>query len=297
MIIDVHTHLWPPDQTPKEMISYFKKREFGTEISNILSGEGLLSYMKKANIERSIVAPLAFHADADNKELKQYNLYVKEEVKKANEKLIGLCMINPYEGEESIELLRKYIEDWDFQGLKLHPSIQEFYPNNEEIFPIYETMQEYKLPILFHSGSIGIKPFKNKFSRPYLLDDVACEFSELPIILGHSGRIWYEETAMLLRKHENIYADISTNIGRLESNISAPMEWMLSKIKIWSGNLDKVFFGSDYPFYFQEKTLDVLNKAKKGSNLSSHYDDLITKKDIKKITTKNYYEFCKKYDL
>jgi predicted TIM-barrel fold metal-dependent hydrolase len=223
------------------------------------------------------------------------NRYISAEVKKTKGKLLSLCTIDPFGEEESVNMLKKSIEELGFRGLKLHPVIQQFYPNNRRLYPIYETMQNYRMPILFHSGGIGIVPFKDSLGRPSLIDDVACDFPELPIIIGHGGRIWYDETAMLLRKHTHVYADISTNIGRFALYKSAPLEWMLYKVKVWAGGLEKVLFGSDYPFYFQKETLESLEMAR--DCLNKNFENFITDDDMKGIIDENPKKFCERYRL
>ncbi|MDD5658537.1 MAG: amidohydrolase family protein, partial [Actinomycetota bacterium] len=56
-------------------------------------------------------------------------------------------------------------------------------------------------------------------------------------------------------------------------------------IKSYSGCIDRVIFGSDYPFYMQNETLDCLEKAV--SFLNKKYDDFITQDDLEKILYKN----------
>ncbi len=92
-------------------------------------------------------------------------------------------------------------------------------------------MQKYGLPVLFHTGSLGVIPYRDCFSNPSYIDEVSCDFPEFIIIVGHSGKIYFRETAMLLRKHKNVYADISTNIGRDPLFGHHPMAWLLYKFK------------------------------------------------------------------
>ena len=294
MCIDVHTHLWPVSETTDELKAYFEKRKI-KEIASIFTSEGLLKLMEESGITRSIVSTTALRSHMNNEELSQHNKYVITEVKKAKGKLAGFCTIDPMVKDESIHTLKHCIEELGFQGLKLHPVIQQFYPNDRRLHPIYETMQNYRMPILFHSGGIGIVPFKDSYGQPRLLDDVACDFPELPIIIGHGGRIWYNETAMLLRKHPHVYTDISTNFGRSAAHKSAPLEWMLYKIKVWAGDLKKVLFGSDYPFYYQKESLEALGSARE--LLNTKYEDFMTAEDVKGITEENPKRFCKMYNI
>ena len=80
------------------------------------------------------------------------------------------------------------------------------------------------MPVLFHTGGIGLSGIRDCFGNLDAIDHIACEFPKLPIIMGHAGRIDYRRTAELLRKHPNVYADISTNFSRLHGK-----EWLMLK--------------------------------------------------------------------
>jgi len=285
MIIDFHTHLLPTDYLTDDLISYFKSRKIWDKKNSILTYESLIKVMDENDISSSVVLSLALSPKIKNSEIIRINNYVSEQVHKNKDRLIGFFTLNPFFEDESIKIIESSIKDLGLLGLKIHPSFQEIYPNNKVLYPFYKKMQDYNLPVLFHSGSIGIIPYKDSFSNPSHIDEVACDFPQLTIIIAHSGKIWYEETAMLLRKHKNIYADISTNIGRSSFFSEHPMAWLLYKIKSYAGCIDRVLFGSDYPFYMQNETVDCLNKA--ANLLNEKYDNFITHEDLEKILYKN----------
>jgi predicted TIM-barrel fold metal-dependent hydrolase len=292
VMIDVHTHLWPASETSRELLNYFEKRKMADRLSHFFSSDGLLEMMEDKNIAKSIVSAIPLHSGMSNEDLSPFNDHVRKEIGKAQDRLIGFCTVDPLGGRESVSILKKYIEEGGFRGLKLHPCIQEFYPNDERVYALYETMQQYGLPVLFHTGGLGIPFFRDSFGQPSLLDDVACRYPELPILMGHAGRIWYDETAMLLRKHSCVYADISTNMGRSKENASGPMEWLLTRVKVWAGSFDRMLFGSDYPFYFPDETLDALKGAQKA--LNRHSRDFMTDSDIVSITDTNPSQFIER---
>jgi predicted TIM-barrel fold metal-dependent hydrolase len=53
------------------------------------------------------------------------------------------------------------------RGLKLHPPVQEFVPNDRLAYPLYEVFAEARLPVLFHTGHSGIGTMP-KYSLPAL---------------------------------------------------------------------------------------------------------------------------------
>jgi uncharacterized protein len=285
MIIDFHTHIWPGGYTTETVTDYFKSRNLWDESFSALTSEYLLNIMDKNKISTSVIHSVAVRQDMQNDDLAKINLYVYKEVNNDPKRLVGFFTLNPSDTKNSQKIITRSVEKFNLSGLKLHPSIQKFFPNDKKLFPVYKIMQDYGLPIMFHTGSVGIIPFQDKFSNPIYIDEVACNFPELKIILGHAGKIWHDETVMLMRKHKNLYAEISANIGRNKEFSALPLAWLLYKIKVWVGNLDRVLFGSDYPFYFQSETIECLNKA--AEHLNKENKDFITGEDLEKIYSKN----------
>lgn len=285
MIIDFHTHLWPYDYLTNDLVQYFKSRKIWDEQYTILTAERLLKIMDANEIYTSVVLSSVLAPGTKNIEIIKINKYISNQISANRKRLLGFFTLNPFFGEEALNVLETSIKELGLCGLKIHPSFQEIFPNDKKLYPFYKKMEDYGLPVLFHSGSIGIIPYKDFYSNPSFIDEVACDFPDLTIIIGHAGKIWYEETAMLLRKHKNIYADISTNIGRNASFSAHPMSWLLYKIKSYADCMDRLLFGTDYPLYMQNETIGCLKEAV--DLLNGQYADFITSDDLEKIMYKN----------
>ncbi len=290
-MLDIHTHLWSEKQEPDYLKTYFETKKSCGEYKE-LNARNLLNKMNKSGIEKTVVSSLCFYPDMNDKEVESINDYVMEQIKLSNGRMRGFCTVNPF-SKDAINILEHYMGKEEFQGLKLHPNMQAFYPDDERVFDIYQKMQAYQKPILFHSGGIGVRPMKDSYSELSRFDTVGCEFPDMPIIMGHAGRIDYVTMAALLRKHSNIYADVSTNFGRVIG-----MEWMpflelLSKVKCWSGTTEKLLFGSDYPFYTQEDTIRIIKDSVKGLK----YFPVLSEEDIQNVWKHNANSFAKKYKI
>ena len=290
-MIDVHTHLWPADISPSYMADYFRSRkEAGQEIRMTL--EEILCSMDQAGIDRSIVLALAFGASVRNEDLRGQHEYINRLVMESGGRLTAFCTLNPFE-ENALEYLEKYLAAPSFHGLKLHPNIQCFYPDDERLFPIYAFLEEHQAPVLFHTGGIGLKGIRDCYGEPARIDTVACLYPNLPIIMGHAGRIDYRTTATILRKHPHVYADISTNFGRIPGGEWRIFRDLLSTVKTWCGTTEKLLFGSDYPFYSQKDTAAVIRQF-----LKCRQDhDVLEESDILGVLSFNADSFCQKYGI
>lgn len=290
-MIDIHTHLWPSEQSPDYMKGYLeKKRQQGKSVP--LSGPELLHSMDICGIERAVISTLAFDNRMTNQALAPLHDYVKQQIDASNGRLTAFCTVQPFE-TNALDVIKRFLEKSGFRGLKLHPNIQCFYPDDRRLYFLYEWLEAHQYPILFHTGGIGLSGIKDGYGAPAHIDNVACDFPKLPVIMGHAGRIHYETTAMLLRKHKNVYADISTNFGRLPGREWLQLKKLLETVKLWSGTTEKLLFGSDHPFYMQDTTVSFTRQ------LAEHLtdSDILTLEDIEHLLNQNAERFCEIYRL
>src|SRR5512140_2751267 len=95
---------------------------------------------------------------------------------------------------------------------------------------------------MFHAGTTYNRQAPLAFSRPWLWDEVAIKFPGLRMVLAHLGHPFCEECLVVIRKHPNLFADISALYYRpwqFYNALIAAQEYRVSH---------KILFGSDYPF-------------------------------------------------
>ncbi|MDR1496749.1 MAG: amidohydrolase family protein [Clostridiales Family XIII bacterium] len=286
MRVDIHTHLWPPERTSEAMRANIEAR--GLSIDDAMSADGLLS-AEAGVADAVVIQTMAFDGGRTNEELEVSHRYAAAAMKARPGEIYAFCNINPAALGQSQNYLRRYIENEGFIGLKMHQNVQEVYANDEWLFPLYERMQEYGLPIMYHTGSIGLTPFFDKYSDISAIDEVACRFPGLPIIMGHAGRGRYVEIASVLRKHENVYADISTNFARQPGREYELMAELIKTVKLYTGTTEKLLFGTDYPFYRPSDTAALIDRA------AAAYPNDITAVDADAIKNSNAAAFLTKY--
>jgi len=109
--------------------------------------------IKSAGIDMAVMVSFA----PDN-QLKNNNFWTVAITRPGKNKPAKYPMLIPFisvsptmKGRTMIEELEhKY--KWGMKGLKFHPVAQEFAPDDERMWPVYEWMTKHDLPITAHSG-------------------------------------------------------------------------------------------------------------------------------------------------
>jgi predicted TIM-barrel fold metal-dependent hydrolase len=167
--------------------------------------------------------------------------------------LVPFASVDPHDGADAVALLRD-LAAAGARGLKLHPSLQAFRPDDPALRPLYTTAAELGLPVVFHTGQTGIgaglpggRGIKLRYSDPILIDDVAADFPELIVILAHPSVPW-QDTAISIATHKaNAYVDLSG---------WAPRYFRPELVRAVNGPLrSKALFGSDYPLISPDRWL------------------------------------------
>ena len=199
----------------------------------LLSVREMIRQMDEAGIAQSIVyavdAPIVYAS----------NQYVHRLCERYPDRLIGFASVNPRR-PGAVEEFQRAIEDFSLKGLKLHPPLQRFFPNDESVFPLYEKAVELNVPVVFH---VGTTPFGSlcrlAHANPLLIDDVAVAFPSLRIMLTHLGTLWHHEAFMVAEKNPNVYIDTAAYLYEIRE--------ILTRDTVERIGRNKVIFGTDYP--------------------------------------------------
>lgn len=234
MIVDFHIHLGKNDVWLPWVAEFWK--EFYKDpsvIDELMEPQKLSQFLRQEGVDYAIclaeVNPLTTGVVT--------NEYVAEFCH-GNGSLIPFASINPYVIPQAADRLEIYVKEYGFQGLKLLPSYQWFYPNDNKLYPLYARAEELGIPVMFHTGSSIFKGARIKYADPICLDDVAVDFPDLTIILVHSGRgFWYDKAFFLAQLHKNIYMEIA----------GLPPQNLLTYFPRLEKLAHKVLFGSDWP--------------------------------------------------
>lgn len=165
---------------------------------------------------------------------------------------IPFASIDPHKGEEGVAELRELVEAGKVFGLKLHPSLQEFEPNDGTAFGLYEVLAANRMPAIFHTGQTGIGAgmaggggVKLRYSNPLLLDDVCADFPDLTVVMAHPAVPWQDEQISIATHKPNAYIDLSG---------WSPKYFPPQLVRAMNGMLrSKVLFATDNPVIDPER--------------------------------------------
>jgi uncharacterized protein len=160
--------------------------------------------------------------------------------------------------------LARHLESGAIKGLKLYPGYEYYYPSDPICRPVYELAAEYNVPVMVHSGDTYSAKGKVKYSHPLHIDDIAVDHPDVKFVICHLGNPWLRDTAELLYKNENVYADVSgLTLTDFEERFE---EFLLDEVKKmirYMGDPHKLLFGTDWPIAemrpyvrFMEKLLE-----------------------------------------
>ena len=146
------------------------------------------------------------------------------------------------------------------KGFKFHPNLQAFFPDDRDVYPLYEAIAEAGVPALFHSGHSGIGTgvpggggLRLKYSNPMCLDDVAADFPTLQIVLAHPSFPWQDEAISICLHKDNVWIDLSG---------WSPKYFPPQLVQYANTQLRrKVLFGSDFPLITPERWLADFEQA------------------------------------
>ncbi len=172
---------------------------------------------------------------------------------------IAFASIDPTRGPEAIREAKRLVAGGVIKGLKLHPPLQQFFPNDPIAYPLYEVFAEAKLPVLFHTGHSGIGTnmpggggIRLKYGNPMNIDDVAVDFPDLPIIMAHPSFPWQDEAISVCLHKPTVYIDLSGWSPKYFSPTLVQYANTLLK--------NKVLFGSDYPLITPDRWMADFEK-------------------------------------
>lgn len=192
----------------------------------------LAAFIKKEGVDRAVVLAEDSHVTGVVP-----NDYVLDFAARSKGVLLPFVSIHPVRERRSAHIFKDLLAA-GAKGLKLYPTYQHFAPNDPAVYPLYAVAEEYKVPVMFHTGSSVFQGSRLKYGDPLYIDDICVDFPELRVVMAHGGRgFWWERAFFLARLHPHLFLEVA----------GIPPENLLQYYPRIEKIADKVIFGSDWP--------------------------------------------------
>lgn len=247
MIVDVHTHLMDQDHdlSPEFLASAGHARDGRVGLT--------VRWEDYSGSSPSDSIAIVFGGKARLSGLWVDDRRVADYVREHAPRTIGFLSLDPTQPGWQDEL-RYGHEELGLRGVKLMPMYAGFDPSSPEVEPLWTYAVAHHLPVLMHTGTTFVPQAVLKYTRPVLADDIARSHPDLVLILAHLGHPYEGECLAVIRKHRNVYADISALHYR-------PYQfWNALMLAKEYGVTHKLLFGSDFPFTTVNASVDGLRE-------------------------------------
>jgi uncharacterized protein len=245
VVVDAHIHVQPWRQfLPRALETMTSGRKEAARIRALCDDPGsFLRFLDEEGIDRAVlinyVSPdiIGFTDEV--------NAFIGNYCRGHEDRLVPVGGIHPRLSKDPAGELGRIAERHGIRALKLHPPHQLFRVNAYRdggalsgLARFYERAVDLGLPVIIHTGTSIFPGARNKYGDPMDIDDLAVDFPDLTIVMAHGGRpLWMETCFFLLRRHPNVFMDIS----------GIPPRSLLAYFPRLAEIAGKTLFGTDWP--------------------------------------------------
>lgn len=248
--IDAHTHFGGdmPAGVPLE------EADKTVEMMDSIDMDGMITCSPYAGIG-------ARRGEGHPRSFEKTNKEVAKAMEKWPDRFYGLARINPHFREDAVNRAEKALKN-GFLGIKFHPRNEAYLINSKKlVFPILEKVEELGGLVLFHTGG-------QVHSHPTLVGNVAKNFPDVPIILGHLGGGFEDDGILIAKWFDNVIADTSFCQGPRSIEKSVALT-----------GAENIAYASDYP----QGSIELDTLKVQLAEITEREKQLILGENIKKI--------------
>jgi predicted TIM-barrel fold metal-dependent hydrolase len=255
VIIDFHTHVFPPD-IKKNRSKYIERDPcfailYSDPKAKIATADELVAGMDEAGVDISVILNIGW---TTHELCVETNDYIIDSVSRYPRRLVGFCAVQPNSPKAAVSEIER-CAGVGIRGVgEMRPDIQLFDLGDEMVMePLVEVLKEHKLALLLHSSEpIGHGYPGKGIMTPDILYPFITSFPDLTIVCAHwgGGLPFYALMPEVKKAMGNVYFDSAAS-----PFLYAP-EVYRQVIKLVG--VDKVLFGSDYPLLTQRRLLNEI---------------------------------------
>ena len=287
MIVDVHTHIPSHEKTvPPEEIRSETTMRSGDTVQQTNSVADYLAAM--GPVDKAFVFPIAQRPWKSGEyfglgtqgwpQNMNGNDVAAAVAKYAPDKIVPFMSLHPLDPGVNDEYDR-CVGDLGCKGIKMAANYQDFDPNGEAAYRLYARLEADGIPIIWHMGTSPMWDAPLLHAHPLTFDRVAAAFPKLKMIMAHLGHPWHVDTVTMVRKHPNVWADVSAQFYRPWSY------WNGMRLFHEWGVTNKILFASDWPVTMPQDNIDHLRGLNKFA--ADHHLPGIPEQEIEAIINRD----------
>lgn len=242
-LVDFHVHLFP-DRIFEAIWKQFVI-DYGWSIIHHLYYQECINYLRCRGVQTIVYSNYA-HKEGIARKLNQWNTKVLED----NPDLYCFAAYHPGD-EDALPMAAELLEHPRIMGFKLQLLVQQFYPQDRRLFPLYDMVMEKGKRIQFH---IGTGPVGNKYVGVAHFKEVLQYFPDMAATISHMGALEYDAFGALLDSNPNLYLDTAyAFIPQLGCMFNLGNDFL-------ERHQDRILYGSDFPniIFPREAEIDTL---------------------------------------
>ncbi|HEV2579674.1 MAG TPA: amidohydrolase family protein [Ktedonobacteraceae bacterium] len=258
MLIDFHTHIFPPDIVRRREYYCERDRWFGELYRKsravIASADDLVAEMDATGVDVAVTFSFGW---TDPALIVETNDYVIDAMRRYPGRIYGMSVCLPTSGDQAIHELERCAQAGMIGVGELMPHGQGYQLSNIPLLaPLMEVVRRYRLLVLAHcSEPVGhLYPGKGNVSLPDIVAFLSA-FPDIRFIAAHwgGGLPFYTLMPEIQAITTNVWYDTAATIYLYGARIFPAMVALVGA--------DRILFASDYGLLRQKRVIDHIRQS------------------------------------
>jgi len=257
MVLDFHTHIFPP-QVRERREDYLRRDSVFAQMYNspkaeIATAEELLASMERAEVDTSVVLGFAW---SEQELCREHNEYLLEAAARSSGRLVPFCIVQPRAGDDALTEVERCVRG-GARGLgELRPESQGYSLDQGAGDILAEAARRHDLILLFHvSEPVGhAYPGKSGLGLDAFYRFVSCH-QGLTAVGAHwaGGLPFYALMPEVAEGLANVYVDTAATPLLYGPAIYRQVAELVGS--------ERILFGSDYPLISQQRQRQAIEDS------------------------------------
>ncbi len=252
MIIDFHTHIFPPQVKENRRRYVDGDSCFAALYENpkakLITAEELIESMDASKVDISVVQNIGW---TSHDLCVETNDYILEAIKRYPNRLVGFCSVQPLSMTDAVKEIGRCAAA-GIRGVgELRPDIQMLRLDDKEFMqPFVDALIKNNMILLTHSSEPVGHQYPGKGTvTPHMLYSFIYNHPELTVVCAHwgGGLPFYALMPEVEKVLENVYFDSAASPFLYKPEIYRQVSALVGE--------DRILFGSDYPLIEQSRII------------------------------------------